>query len=251
MAVDSVLLASGVSSRFQKYVSAPKQTVMIGGVPLICYPIVSMSLAGVGEQVIVVNRDNAHAIREAVERCPYFTGYLIYVLNNEIWRDNGYSALLGLEVLMGRESSILISVTDHIYPSTVPEALIESPHAPAFGGDSSPVFVDVGEATKIGLSPRGAGYVFSKKLTEYSFIDIGVHKITRLPLYGKCLSYTLSFSSLLTCVSNHWPSVVVDVRGTPWIDVDTYQDYLELLNGRTRTVIDAVWRDWEEKGVKR
>ncbi len=251
MSVESILLASGASSRFQAYVSAPKQVAAVRGVPLICYPIVSLSLAGVREQVIVVNRDNAHVIRESVNRCPYYTGFLIYVFNNELWRDNGHSALLGLEEIMGSGLPVLVSVTDHIYPSTIPKALIEDPSVLAFGGDSSPAFVDVSEATKIGLSSSGSGYVFSKNLGNFSFIDVGVHKLPKLPFYGECSSYILSFSSLLTCISRRWPSTIVDVKGAPWIDVDTYEDYLELLNGRARIVIDAVWRDWEEKGVKR
>jgi choline kinase len=245
----SVLLASGVSSRFQRDTGLAKQLALIDGLPLMCYPVTSLSLAGASELIVVVNTSNRHVVSEAVNRCPYYSSLTIYVDNYEVWRDNGYSALVGLERAVGKGEPVLVSMTDHIYPSSVPESLIGFPHALVLGGDSSPSFADVGEATKIAFT--GRGYVFSKSLESFNFVDIGVHKLPQSPFYGVCLESVLPLSRLLTCISHYLEAVVFDVNGTPWIDIDTYHDYLEALRGKYRRVVDAVWEDWEGRGLKR
>lgn len=249
MVVNAVLLASGASSRFQRDIGLPKQAVIIRGIPLICYPLTSLSLAGSREHVIVVNRYNKHIIKEAVGRCPYYSSLTIYVDNNELWRDNGYSALIGLENAMGMGNNIIVSMTDHIYPSFIPRAMMDSEHALVFGGDSTPAFADVSEATKIGYV--GGHLVFSKFLSRFDFIDIGVHKLSRFPFYSRCHDSVLPFSRLLTCISRYSKAIVLDVKGAPWIDVDTYHDYLEIVGGKHKKVIEMVWRDWEARGIRR
>ena len=240
----ALVLAAGYSSRFRRFWGLPKQAAPIDGYPLLCYPLTSISLAGGGVRgvVVAVNDSNYSIVREVARSCPY-TLDVDFIVVPEPWRGNGYTMAYSLEAL-GHYTAV-VSMSDHIYPPEVVEALVEyQPSFSVLGGDSSPAYIDLDEATKI-LASNGIAIDIGKGLESYTHVDLGVHLINKSSLPSRCLGPLAELSSLLRCSMRVSRIAVHDFRGIPWIDVDTPEDYEEANMGIGLMVVREVKRQWD------
>ncbi|MCE4599492.1 MAG: NTP transferase domain-containing protein [Desulfurococcales archaeon] len=244
----SILLAAGESRRFQKESGTHKLSVRIRGIPLICYPITSLSLAGIKEVIIITSYTTEPLVRESIIQCPYMSGfsYIKIDTNKEVWRDNGYTMLLGIKDVVP-SSLFIVSMSDHLYPVDIPIKL-KGLDNPCIGADSNPRFIDVLEATKIHVK-RG-GIILGKNLEEYMYVDVGVHLLGTNISYTPCTNkYVLKMSELLSCIYNEYFQII-DFRGIAWMDIDTLRDYINAVSGPAKRVVDMVISGWEMMGIK-
>ena len=243
------MLAAGLGTRFAKVVPKLKLAVNVGELPLIHYPLTSLTLAGVDRVVIVVNEKTADTVRELVGSAPTVVSDNVdveIVVNEAPERGNGYSLLLALPYV--NESRFIVSMADHIYPPRLVRMVYEVPGS-ALGGDSRPKYVDVSESTKI-HAEGGKVVKVGKGLEPYEFVDVGVHVLEKELNYRKCsIEDVVELSSLLECLARESVIKVADVTGVPWTEVDTYEDYLEVTSGARRAVIEEVLNEWRDLGV--
>ncbi len=247
---EAVLLAAGLGKRFYKECGVHKLVAKIGGVPLIQFPLITLILSGIERFVIVVSKFSKHYVESEVRKCSKDFGVDIeLVLNPEPERGNGYSLIVALPYLTYNQ--FLLSMSDHIYPPTLAELLIHGGSDGIYlGGDSRPMYVDPDEATRIRVE-RGVVVDIGKGITPYDYIDVGVHVLSTKAPYSDCnKSEVLELSSLIRCLAQKDIVRVVDVLGIPWTDIDTYSDYLELLSGKRRAVLNEVLREWSERGYR-
>ncbi len=224
----AIVLAAGKSERLIQTIGRNKLETKIKGVNLICYPISSLSLAGVGEIYIATRKQQADEIATISRSCPY-APHIEIIETWRWWAGNGYTLVDALEVLGPGE--YIVSVGDHIYPPMIPKRLLRECRDPfCIAGDSRPIYVDPGEATLILADSEKYVIRIGKKLLEYNFVDTGVHYIRHVLPLGDCLKIPFSFNDWKDCIAKKRIFKVIDVTGIPWVDVDTPQDLHYLLN---------------------
>ncbi len=245
--MDAIILAAGDSRRFLRDSGTHKLSIRINRIPLICYPITSLSLANASSIVIIVSQITKSLVREAIVQCPYSSEIEWIKVNNETWRDNGYTLLLGLEDIVSHKSLFLVSMSDHIYPPIIPLA-IKNISQPCIGADSNPKFINIGEATKIRILDDN-NIVIGKKVRNYDYVDVGVHQLSTRLDFSKCRrKFLLKMTELLYCIFNK-NFKIIDLKGTPWIDIDILEDYINAVEGQARRVIDMVMESWRTMGI--
>lgn len=236
---EAIILAAGLGTRFYKEVREYKLLTSIHGYKLIEYPLNSLIHAGIRKFIIIVNDKYYGSIRNALSR---YEVDIEYVINHEISRGNGYSLLLGISHV--KSEYFIVSMADHIYPPSMVRELLSKFHGkPCLGGDTNPKYIELDEATLIKVRDNVVIDI-GKKLSNYKYVDIGVHVLTKNMPYDQCVSAKIELSSLIRCLSSKTRIYVIDVSGKPWTDMDTYNDYLSLLCGSRRTVVEKVIREW-------
>ncbi|NPA05423.1 MAG: NTP transferase domain-containing protein [Crenarchaeota archaeon] len=237
-----VILAAGEGSRLSRCVAERymKPLAIINGVPLITYPVRSMLAAGVEELLVVGNIYNHSPLGLAV-RSAGARRYSVVV--NPDFGEACLSLRQALVRLAGR--GFILSMSDHIYPPVLVEKLTrECSGDICVAGDRRPRYVDVEEATKI-EAEEGRALRFSKLLTSYSFIDMGVFYIS--PKASKTLLDYMDYPHAMS-LSDLWNRVivegvlevsVVDATDTPWMEVDDEEDYFQAVSGPGR---ELAWR---------
>ncbi len=237
---EAVVLAAGLGRRLRAYLGTVKYLAEIGGEPLISYPLRALKAVGVRSVHLVVNPSHAEELVGVARR---IFNRVDYVLNPHPERENGYSLLLAEDLV--EDDYFYVSMADHIYQPGVLEVLAREAvdSVAVLGGDRSPRFIDVAEATKI-LAPEGLVMRIGKGLEEYTHIDVGVHvfsrKIYEVVRRGH-IPERLSLSTLVnTAVAQGLVVKVADVTGFAWTEIDTPRDYEEVLHGYRRTVLEAL-----------
>ncbi len=238
-----VVLAAGEGSRLSRCAAERymKPLAIVNGVELVVYPVRSLLAAGVDELLVVGNIYNHDALGVAV-RAAGARRYSIVV--NPGFGEACLSLLHAVARVGGRD--FVLSMSDHIYPPSLVERLVEECGADiCVAGDRSPLYVDVEEATKVyaeGLRARR----FSKSLEEYSFIDMGVFYVSRgaarvLAGYMRH-PHSMSLSDLWNTVIEEGVLEVgvVDATGTPWMEVDDEEDYFTAVGGPGRELAWSV-----------
>ena len=250
MVEEAVVLAAGLSKRFRKVTGVYKVFADINGLPLITYPTISLYLSGIKRIIVVVNnlfgREVVRVIKEILHDKLGLNVDIDYVVNKEPELGNGYSLYLALKHV--RSPRFIVSMSDHIYTPSIISKLVNS-EGSVLGGDSNPKYIDVDEATKIVTRDHRVVCV-SKNLSEYNYVDIGVHVLERNLPYSECLVEPYEFSQLLTCLASLTRIGVVDINGMPWTDVDTVEEYNRVLYGSSRIVLEEVLREWKERGLE-
>jgi len=237
-----VVLASGYGSRLAGLGGPPKYFLEVSGRPLMSYPLTALRMAGVEDLYVVVNRYT----------CGYLWGYWDrmgrpgVVLNPRPELDNGYT----LVVAVGRlgVSSMVVSVSDHIYPSYVASGVAGCIGGYDFviAGDSRPRYVDVGEATKIRVGRDGYVERVGKGLERYDYIDMGVFGFSEgaVRFIMDMPPRRLTLSQLINIlVDEGFRGGVCRFEGVPWKDVDTPEDYMALSSGAYDELLREVLRD--------
>ena len=253
MAGVAVILAAGEGRRFRWSGGVAKQSVRLRGLPLVCYPVVSLALAGVREVLVVSSPPAQHHLAESLCMCPYTPAWSL-VKVSEAWRGNGFTTVMGLEGVFSRGECPVVSMMDHVYGVEVARALAGAP-CWSIGVDSRPAYVDRREATKA-LVEGGFVRGLSKRYPPSLPVDVGVHKleasVAETFYKGLCTPEggELQLSTLITCTAKAIGSPrAVDVEGAPWKDVDDLWELESLERGVHRVVVDRVLEGWREEGV--
>ena len=237
-----LLLAAGEGSRLRAFLGGLKLEARIGGLPLLCYPLASMALAGVGEALIVTRRDRLSRLLDTARSCP-LAPHVGALETHRWWAGSAWTLLDALEEL--GSGVYLVSVSDHIYHPDIIARILSGCTTPfCVAGDSKPRLASVEEATKI-KARMGLVEDIGKHITSWSHVDVGVHLIEWGLLTSACTEATLDLNELKRCNAKRGLLGLVDVTGLPWVDVDTPRD-LETLKGPGRGLICMVR---EELGV--
>ncbi|MHA1616596.1 MAG: phosphocholine cytidylyltransferase family protein [Candidatus Njordarchaeales archaeon] len=248
---EAVILAAGFSTRLRDYIKEISKVLHpIMNRPLICFPLEVLMSIGIRDFKIVANSMNYFYLKSVLKS---FTGAIRYelIINNKPELGNGYSALLGASYIKSRY--FILSMADHIYaPSVVKKLLIATKEEfdVIVGGDSSPQFIDIKEATKIYV--KGDKVVrIGKNLEEYTHVDIGLFIVKRkvLDIFDhKSLYQKLSWSDIINrLVKEGYIVRVADIRGDYWTEIDTPHDLMQILNGDRRVVVKRVLEQLETK----
>ncbi|RUM47314.1 MAG: hypothetical protein DSY37_02690 [Hyperthermus sp.] len=231
-----IVLAAGAGRRL----GGAKPLVRLRGRPLAWYPLSVLHLLGAAEAVIVTRRELASGLRE-LARSILGRGAVNIVLNNEPWRENGYSLLLGASTLTSDAS--FVTMSDHVFSPLLPARLEYS--VAGRGGyalvcDSNPLFIDVDEATKIMMQPPIL-YESSKNLREWMCVDTGVHALFSPPtLKEAARGRVLTLNALVSSLASTGRARAVLVRGAYWTEIDTPDDLVEAEEGRRGRVVEHV-----------
>lgn len=242
----AVILASGESRRFIAEAGVHKLVYKVAGLPLICYPYTSLSLALHKMIVIVASKYNMEDLKTVLGQCPYSPPETLWVLNREPWRGNGYSAVLGVRAVGA--GSILVSVGDHIYPPSLAVNLALSGPI-SVGCDPRPSYIDVGEATKV-LVRRGLVEDIGKGLRHYTHVDVGVYNLSVMAVISVVLPERLELWELARLLVRTRPIKAAVLEGYAWSDVDYVSDAESLERGHSREVVRKVFREWIGYGVR-
>ena len=222
--VSGLILASGYGLRLKRYTNIPKYFVEIFGKPLIYYPISSLYSGGVRDIFMIVNNDiykSIDLIRDLIE-----TYKIEVIINPYPELDNGYTLLYALDRMCG--DYVLVSVSDHIYPSSVVKEMLRYVKSGGdfyIAGDPDPIYIDVIEATKI-KTRNGKIERVGKDLKIYDYIDMGVFLFSRGIF--RILDFRkerMTISDLVNrLIENGGEGYVVPIHNVEWKDVDTLDD---------------------------
>ncbi len=253
--LSAVVLAAGLGKRFRASMGVEKQAARLRGLPLLCYPITSLALAGVGEVLVAVGRHSERLVRAGLLECPYAPGVEVLEVP-EPWAGNGYTMLRGVEAVVGRGECPLVSMSDHVYEPKLARA-VASAGCWSIGVDEDPAYVDRVEATKA-IVEGGLVKGLSKGYPPGNPVDVGVHRVSPRVLEAADLAGCsrehegeLGVSDVVNCASRllGWPRAAF-VSGLAWKDVDDAWDLADLEYGRLSTVVDYILESWRAEGVK-
>jgi len=251
MVAEALVLAAGLSTRLGALARGAKFSVKVRSRPLISYPLTSLLLAGVEKIYIVVNPSGMERLEEVLASLGY-VDVVNVVVNEEPWRENGYSLLVGASQLAA--DSFFVSMSDHIYPIELPMRLREVAEmwkdaVIVVAGDRAPPYVDVEEATLIdaggGLEVRRMG----KSLRKWDFVDAGVfimrREVVNVAREVASEKDVVKLSDVVNAaVERGLKAVVADITGIPWTEVDTPEDYFLVNRGPRSIVVEEVVKGW-------
>jgi 1L-myo-inositol 1-phosphate cytidylyltransferase len=223
---------------------AYKPLLNIEGRPLVYFPASVLHTLSVSEFCAVVPSRYSSEV-EAVLKSIAGRGSVHIALNDEPWRENGYSLILAVkECPWSVDEATLVTMSDHIYSPTIPARLAAARAKGTYliGGDREPAYIDVEEATK--LKADGAGLIseVGKGLEAWSHVDVGVH-LADLRILSNLAerSYErISLNQLNSLVAAEGALAVADVTGALWCEVDSREDLDKLLKGERRVVLEHV-----------
>ena len=247
---EAVILAAGLSTRLRDYIKERSKVLHpILNKPLLAFPIEVLMSVGIRNFKIVANSFNYNNIRLIVRR--FINAKFSVIINNFPELGNGYSAILGGRHV--RSDIFVLSMADHIYAPSIIEKLLAKINEPfdiLIGGDSSPRFIDVREATKI-LANKDKVVKIGKKIGKYTHIDIGVFVVRRKIIerfdQGQIME-KLTWSDVInTAVKEGYIVRVVDVKGDYWTEIDTPRDLNQVIWGRRRAVVRNVLKQLEAR----
>jgi len=237
----AVLLAAGEGRRL----GGDKPLARLRGRPLAWYPLSVLHLLGAAEFAIVTRRGLAAELRRLAESIAGPASVLV-VVNEEPWRENGYSLLLGLEALA---AEALVSMSDHVYSPLLAARVADT--APRWslyrvGCDREPCCVDLDEATKV-LEAGGRVAAQSKSLRRWSCVDTGVHAAAPALLLRDAASLlsrrengVIRLNALVSLLGAMGAASAAPAHGLPWLEVDTPEDLEAAEKGGNRWVVDHV-----------
>lgn len=236
----AIVLAAGEGKRL----GGQKILVRVRSKPLIWYPLTVLHLIGVSEFFIVTRREYISDLARVVASITGSSAFDI-IVNEEAWRENGYSLVLGLKRLGLRHA--IVSMGDHVYSPIIPMRVAAGYHgweAYSIACDAAPGYVDVDEATKVSAVPPLL-YSIGKELKSWLCIDAGVHAVhDAWYVVNEALSAyeggVLKLNALIRHAASKKVVRVEIFKGIPWTEIDTLRDLEEAEKGVRRCVIDHV-----------
>jgi len=248
---EAVVLAAGRSTRLGKLGRGAKFSLKVGDKPLIYYPMKSLFSAGVEVFHVVVNPYNKSLMERVIAELGY-EHVVNIVVNEEPWRENGYSFLVGAANV--EDEIFFLSMSDHIYSAKVPLAIIktaiERPDADIIvAGDAAPRYVDVEEATLIYADESLNVKQIGKGLNYWNYVDAGVFAVkkraTSVAAEISQARDVVKLSDIINeAIARGLKVVVADITGQPWTEVDTVEDYLAVNEGWKRSMLGEVMNHW-------
>jgi len=241
---EAVILASGMGTRIFKITKGkPKFLLLIENKPIITYPIKVLKIIGINKINIVIPKGWINSLEEITRELPID---VCIAENEEIDRENGYSLLLSRKCLTSNK--FILTMCDHIYEPKLVEKIITSHEKNldiVVGGDSDPKFIDIDEATRICADKDLNLIDIGKGLPKYNYVDVGVFLMTIrvfevLSELAK-KQHVIKLSDVLKEAVHRGLHVkVADVTGYLWTEVDNEKDYMELIRGNRRVVLERV-----------
>jgi len=240
---EAVVLAAGSGTRFPRTASPHKLLAKVLGYSLVEYPVRSIASAGLRRFVVVTASYLLKPISEVLKGLPV---EVEYVVNDEVSRGNAYSLVRGLGRCRSRR--VLVSMADHVYLPRAVERLLKSYRGGtvAIGVDRSPLYVDPSEATLVVVDRVGLVVRVGKGLGSWDYVDVGLHIASRdvVEYFSRC-GEPAELAKLYECIATRTGDVtVVDLTGEPWVDVDTWEDYVKLAEGSLRRLALEVVGSW-------
>ncbi len=235
-----VVLAAGWGRRLSKVPSSlPKPLLRFKRYSLLNMQVKALRKLGITDVFIVANPLWVERIREEVGT----EGFRIRVLPN-YWNflENGYSMFLGIKYALSIDEVAVVTVVDHIYEENVLKGVLDAVDRGrvVVAGDADPKYVDIDESTKI-LESLGK-LLFGKGLRRWTWVDMGVFAFTKESLKDvrECVGVNPSISEIMTCLSGRGVVQVREFSGVKWCDVDVIDDYLSLIFGRRKEVLEEM-----------
>lgn len=238
---EAVILAAGLGKRVGGPTKpTPKPLLKVLNLPLIAYPIANLLVLGVKRLNIVVNPYNYEPITNLVRNIDIDANFII---NEYPEKGNGFSLLLGMRNT--KNEIFIVSMADHIHHPSIFRLLVERTKNfdIIVGSDSNPTYIDVNEATKV-FARENRVLSIGKTLTKFTHIDIGLF-LFRKRIIREYEEYckdneTIELSDLVRLsISRGHAVFIADVRGKPWIDIDTLED-IKKAETRARDFIERV-----------
>jgi 1L-myo-inositol 1-phosphate cytidylyltransferase len=222
----TVILAAGMGRRLgSAEVGVPKPLMAVGGVPLIGYALAQAEAAGCREAVIVLGYEGRR-VRQAVEAIDS-SMRIRFVENPEPEAPNGHSLLAAEGVAAPR---FFLQMVDHLFAMPVLAKLTKTPFRAGEGArllvDRAPVGLDLSDATKVRLQAERVTAI-GKAIEPWDAIDTGVFLLTRAvfeAIGAVPPTEPLTVSSAMRRLAESGGFDAVDIRGVPWLDVDTPAD---------------------------
>ncbi len=247
MEVHSLVLAAGYGTRSLWSLGIEKQRVRVLGVPLICYPLASLTTTGIRSIYVATAVHTYGYISESITECGVDAELIIVP---EPWRGNGYTLLYSISELARRGDPewVIVAMSDHIVHPSMTNALARALNSVSrywyvILADREPRYVDYIEATKLDLEDNKV-LKAGKSLENASAVDTGVHAVR--PELASLLyrSYTIEIINMVNILAREGlVGAVTGVDGAPWTDVDGYEDLYAVECGSARVVAELTWRD--------
>ncbi len=248
MSIESaIILAAGISRRLYRLsLGKPKSFLRLTlGNTILDLILETLRVAGITRIVIVAPHGWS---KEFYKKALLYVSDVIVIENPRYWLENGYSLLLALPFV--REDYFIVSMSDHIHHPSSISKLLGTPSrsvniAAVIAGDSHASYVDHEEATRI-LADRDCNVLrVGKTVNPYTHIDTGIMIFSKWGLEILIMREKvreLSLANILSSMVDTGMSVKVeDIMGAPWTDVDSPLDYIELVSGPKRIILDTIF----------
>lgn len=218
-----VILAAGDGTRLADSQKRPKVLVEVAGLSLLERSLATMYELGVREFVVVTGY-RGELVAEFISKNGLDRRYSITLAHNPRWEDgNAHSVLAARGLVRDR---FLVAMGDHIYdPQTLKGLLrVRGDFVGVF--DSSPLNIDLAEATKA-QSQRGHVRKVSRRLRAFQYADAGLFICSEriFPVIEKCLR---EGKDTWNAVKQEWVQEhdlhIYDLAGGFWLEIDTPQD---------------------------
>lgn len=225
-----IILAAGDGDRLGILTQrCPKALLLVGGQPLISYPIATQAAVGIKEIAIVVGYLEDQ-IRKALGDGSQFGVSLSYISNDDYLGGNAVSVHKAREWAQG--APVILCMGDHLIEKDLVNRLVES----GATGETLCVdynlggYLDINEATKVALDGGGRITGIGKGLNYWDAFDTGVFlltsrffrvlkKLVRQHGVGLEMSDAIQF-----LIAQGYRVGTCDVSGCFWMDVDTEDD---------------------------
>ncbi|MBC7114679.1 MAG: NTP transferase domain-containing protein [Archaeoglobi archaeon] len=232
---EAIILASGLGRRLRELnKDIPKCFHELEGEVLLRYPMRALKNSGVERFVVVVPAGYSARLKE-------FSEGIIPVENPVVERGNAYSLLLGVE--RAESERFLVSCCDSLYPPSAVRKLLSE------AGDDDVViavsrnseYIDEAEATKVRVEGNRVVKI-GKNIEDFDAYDTGLFVMSRSVLRaGKEIEWNGEvsiFDLLQKSLKLGMRVSCVDLDDIPWTEIDTPQDYFELIRGKRRAVLE-------------
>jgi choline kinase len=235
------ILAAGIGRRLSKVSGGlPKPFFKIKGRSLLELQI--MTLKDVANEIVVVV--NPFWYHEAYALLKRLDPRITILPNPRSYLENGYSLYLALKHALSLSETAVVSVVDHLFGKGVADRVVNgllSGSEIVIAGDLNPKYVDTFEATKIKKEKDGSLSI-GKELDSWDWIDMGIFGFRRasMKVIEDCLTANPSISELLSCSSRKKKGYVqvVEFNGAKWCDIDSVEDYIDIIAGKRREVLE-------------
>lgn len=246
--LEAVILAAGKGSRLRRISKAtPKFLANIRGRPLVYYAASLLESIGVERINIVVPGGWVRKAMKMLGRFD-FAAEINFIENYEVDRENGYSFLLARKEIKSKR--FILTMCDHLFSKRTLMRFLQGASEfiganVVIGGDRSPRFINVDEATKILANRSKKVLKIGKELKKFNYIDMGLFIMRRrvFEIIGDMpyRRYVLKLSDLITELIKRGATVTVaEVTGGIWTEIDTPEDYLKLHYGERKIVLRSI-----------
>jgi choline kinase len=222
----TVILAAGHGQRIgSREHGIPKPLMEVAGRTLLEYALVQASAAGCEEAIVVVGggREKLQEFLEGIK--PPLKLRLLF--NPDFHHPNGISLLAAESLVRG---SFYLQMSDHLFGEPVLPRLSRSGAAPGecmrLLVDAEPLYSDEEDATKVRLR-EGRISDIGKELPTWDAVDTGCFLLDgRIfdALKGVGRPEETSVTAGMKGLLGDGLLAAVDLRGVPWVDVDTPRD---------------------------